>query len=64
MLCRSIAVEGSERILSLIEGAEMAEIRHRQHVLQIAQVHRSPPFGAGNPIRAARDPSVEPMEFP
>ncbi|AGY53279.1 3-dehydroquinate dehydratase [Bacteroidales bacterium CF] len=27
MLCRSIAVEGSEKILSLIEGAEMAEIR-------------------------------------
>jgi len=27
MLCRSIAVEGSEKILSLIDGAEMAEIR-------------------------------------
>lgn len=27
MLCRSIAVKGSENILSLIDGAEMAEIR-------------------------------------
>lgn len=38
MLCRSIAVEGSERILSLIEGAEMAEIRIEAAGLSPAEV--------------------------
>lgn len=38
MLCRSIAVEGLERILELIKGAEMAEIRIEKTGLNADQV--------------------------